>query len=67
MNQKLNEQATQQATVSLLESPLFVVNLGLDGFAEDLLSQGASVVSVDWRPPADGDAELAELLSKLGC
>ena len=51
---------------NLLERPLRVVNVGLEGFARDLAAQDVDVVHVDWAPPAGGDAELADLLSKLG-
>lgn len=50
----------------LLEQPLKVINIGLEGFARDLDRRGVEVVHVDWTPPAGGDPELAELLSKLG-
>lgn len=50
----------------LLDKPLVVINLGLEGFSRDLAEQGVKVVHVDWAPPAGGDARLAELLSKLG-
>ncbi len=50
----------------LLDAPLRVVNVGLEGFARDLESHGISVVDVDWAPPARGDVKLAHLLSKLG-
>lgn len=50
----------------LLDTPLVVVNVGLDSFADDLAAQGVAVVHVDWTPPAGGDARLADLLSKLG-
>jgi len=50
---------------TLLEKPLKVVNIGLDGFARELAQQGVEVVHVDWAPPAGGDPKLAELLSKL--
>jgi FdrA protein len=49
-----------------LRAPLQVINLGLEGFAEELERQGVAVVRVDWQPPAGGDPELADLLSKLG-
>ena len=49
-----------------LRAPLKVVNVGLEGFAQDLERQGVAVVRVDWRPPAGGDPKLADLLSKLG-
>jgi hypothetical protein len=41
------------------------VNLGLSTFADALRSQGASVVEVDWRPPAGGDASAVALLTSL--
>ncbi len=51
---------------TLLEEPLKVINIGLEGFARELDSQGVIVVHVDWTPPAGGDPKLADLLSKLG-
>jgi FdrA protein len=51
---------------TLLGQPLKVINVGLEGFAQDLERQGVAVVRVDWRPPAGGDVKLADLLSKLG-
>jgi hypothetical protein len=38
------------------------VNLGLSTFADALRDQGASVVEVDWRPPA---ADLVDVLKRL--
>ena len=57
---------TDTVRETLLEQPLKIINLGLEGFAEELERQGVAVVHVDWRPPAGGDPELADLLSKLG-
>lgn len=51
---------------SLLNTPLRVINVGLEGFARDLGQQGVGVVHVDWSPPAGGDPRLADLLSRLG-
>ena len=51
---------------SLLQEPIYVVNVGLEGFARDLENPGTPVVHVDWSPPARGAARLANLLSKLG-
>ena len=42
-----------------------VVNIGLPGFAADLAVQGTPVVQVDWRPPAQGRKEFADLLARL--
>jgi len=53
-------------TAELLSGPLKVVNVGLESFAEELETHDVSVVHVDWAPPAGGDVELANLLSKLG-
>ncbi len=50
----------------LLDEPLRVVNIGLEGFATELEQQGVKVIQVDWSPPAGGDTKLANLLSKLG-
>ena len=49
----------------LLGKELKVINLGVGTFAEDLQTQGVKTVSVDWRPPAGGDAEVLDLLDKL--
>ena len=51
---------------TLLNEPLRIVNVGLQGFADELNQQGIIVVQVNWSPPAGGDPELANLLSKLG-
>ena len=49
----------------LLQNGPVTVNLGLRAFAEALQDQGVEVAHVEWAPPADGDAEMAELLDKL--
>ena len=48
----------------VLDQPLRVVNLGLEVFAAELEATGATVVHVDWRPPAGGPA-VAALLARL--
>ena len=45
----------------LLRSPLAVINVGLEGFAEDLAAEGVPVVQADWSPPAGGDERLGGL------
>ncbi|MDB4223536.1 hypothetical protein N9850_07160 [Granulosicoccus sp.] len=50
----------------LLEQTPVIINVGLEGFSEELQTRGVNVVHVDWRPPAGGDPELADLLSRLG-
>jgi len=47
-----------------LEQPVSAINVGLELFAEQLEAQGATVLHVDWRPPA-GDSDIASLLGKL--
>ncbi|MFZ1727280.1 MAG: hypothetical protein WBO29_13880 [Albidovulum sp.] len=50
----------------LLSEEVSVVNIGLEGFANDLRAARVAVVNVDWMPPAGGDAKMAALLAKLG-
>jgi len=50
----------------LLHEPLSVINIGLEGFASELVAQQVDVIQVDWAPPAGGDPRLADLLAKLG-
>lgn len=50
----------------LLTEPVRVINVGLEGFADDLRAQNVPVTKVAWSPPAGGDARLAALLAKLG-
>ena len=45
--------------------PVKVINMGLDGFSEDLKSQQVETLQMDWRPPAGGNQRLASLLNKL--
>ena len=56
----------QDPIMQLLTQSPVVINVGLEGFATDLQSQDVAVTHLDWRPPAGGDAELANLLSLLG-
>ncbi|MEE8395091.1 MAG: hypothetical protein V3S29_03485 [bacterium] len=58
--------AGEPGVSSLLAAPPRVVNVGLEGFADDLRGQGVSVIQLDWAPPPAGDAKLASLLAKLG-
>ena len=62
----MKKQKPEPDIKTLLEEPLTVVNIGLEGFASELKQQGVTVVHVEWAPPAGGDAKLADLLSKLG-
>ncbi|WP_428774413.1 acyl-CoA synthetase FdrA [Vibrio sp.] len=48
----------------LLQKPQ-IINIGLSGFADDLLSCDAQAIHYRWAPVAGGNAHLAELLNKL--
>ena len=41
------------------------INVGLESFTESLEFQEASVIQVDWKPAAGGNADLAALLEKM--
>ena len=49
----------------LLGQQLHVVNIGLELFAETLRRHDVPLVHLDWRPPAQGDAHLLDLLRQL--
>ncbi len=49
----------------LLGRQLQVVNIGLELFAETLRRHHVPLVHLDWRPPAQGDAHLLDLLRRL--
>ena len=57
---------TKRESKNLLTSPLKIVNIGLEGFADELRQQDVDVIHVDWKPPAGGNPQLAKLLAKLG-
>jgi hypothetical protein len=42
----------QSKSGQLLDEPLMVVNIGLEGFAWELEGQGIKVIHIDWAPPA---------------
>ena len=44
---------------------LRAVNVGLDMFAPPIAASGATVTSIDWRPPAEGDRDLGLLLARM--
>lgn len=49
----------------LLQHIPVIINIGVQDFAASLQMQGASVIHVDWSPPASGDEEMLALLDKL--
>lgn len=62
----MNNENKESPLMQLLTQTPVIINIGLEGFANELDSQQVSVVHLDWRPPAGGDPELADLLSRLG-
>lgn len=59
-------EADSGGPTTLLATEIKVVNVGLEGFAHELAAANIPVVHVEWSPPAGGDPELADLVSKLG-
>ncbi|MEW6670330.1 MAG: hypothetical protein AB1427_01425 [Thermodesulfobacteriota bacterium] len=50
---------------NILNTPLHVVNIGLEEFAQNLRAEGIDVVQLDWRPPVGGNDRLSALLASL--
>lgn len=52
--------------MSILEvKELKVLNVGLESFKEALEKQNVSVVQVNWKPEAGGNAKLLAIIDKL--
>lgn len=49
----------------LFDSEINVVNIGIETFEETVNAQKANLVHVDWRPPAQGNALVANMLELL--
>ncbi len=49
----------------LFSEELNVTNIGLASFGENIVRAGGTATTVDWRPPANGDAELGLDLARL--
>ena len=54
-----------KSPAALFASAPRVLNIGLEGFATELAARGVAVSQLDWRPPAGGNPELADLLARL--
>ncbi len=50
---------------SLFAEDLNVVNVGLQGFADNIAAAGGSVTQLSWAPPAGADADLGRTLAGL--
>lgn len=48
-----------------LQRPLAGINVGLDSFADNLITQGAPAVKVNWKPPAGGNDRLMSILERM--
>jgi hypothetical protein len=52
-------------STALFSTGIHGLNVGLAAFAEPPRAHGASVIQLDWRPPAGGDRELGLLVARL--
>lgn len=52
-------------SLSDLDPPIGIINIGLERFGNSLIEQGAQVVQMEWRPPAGGNDRLWEILEKM--
>lgn len=59
------EAITMKGSSRLFESPLRVINVGLDVFYDDFQSQGTPVMNVDWTPPPQGKGNFLHDLQYL--
>jgi len=69
---QLNETSDSKPTASFktvdlgsFQGEFAAINVGLESFTESLEFQEASVIQVDWKPAAGGNADLAALLEKM--
>lgn len=51
--------------LAVLKQPVVAINVGLESFTERLTAEGASVMQVDWRPPAGGNEKLMAILERM--
>ena len=49
----------------ILKNQNSVINIGVNLFAEEMFNQGLKVVHVNWKPPAEGDSKVADILKRL--
>ena len=53
------------SATDLLNNGPTVIGVGLKGFIDDLKSQGADAIAVDWRPPATSDPQVLDSADRL--
>jgi Protein of unknown function (DUF1116) len=57
--------STAEAPARLFPTGVHALNVGLAAFAAPPRAHGATVLQLDWRPPAGGDHELGLLVARL--
>lgn len=60
------ESNEREGAKRLLAGKARVINVGLEGFANEMQANDVVVVHVEWVPPAGGDPRMGALLAKLG-
>lgn len=64
-SEKEHMETLKSVDLSILQTPLAAINVGLDSFTESLLAQDAQAIHVDWRPPASGNERLMSILERM--
>eukprot|EP01091_Cochliopodium_minus_P016013 TRINITY_DN5866_c0_g1_i1.p1 TRINITY_DN5866_c0_g1~~TRINITY_DN5866_c0_g1_i1.p1 ORF type:complete len:1009 (-),score=374.96 TRINITY_DN5866_c0_g1_i1:14-3040(-) len=57
--------ASQAKEQPLMFGGLKGISLGLKGFVQPMLDNGANVIHLDWKPPGEGDRESGWVMAKL--
>ena len=50
---------------TLFKDSLTVINVGLQGFADNIVAAGGECVALDWQPPAQGDRAGGSALARI--
>jgi hypothetical protein len=53
------------ACMKLFNSPIAIINIGLEHLVEPLRQKGVPFVHIDWHPPASGNKALLQKIMKL--
>lgn len=62
--EKLNKEKISKLD-QLLNEEIFIINIGLDLFAQTFSQLEVPNIAIDWQPPASGDQDLNDILSAL--
>ena len=60
-----NISSAHEVDLGILQKPLTAINVGLESFTASLTSQEATVIHVNWRPAAGGNAKLMGILERM--